>query len=100
MEQRFILNKAPCHCYFISVDTLTTYRHQAMKFAVVTKLGGDERYVARIPGFRGLLATGRTKKEAVADLEDALADWIHLVLKRGMGLPALPERRVAALSAA
>ena len=71
-----------------------------MKFAVVADLGGDEGYAARIPGFRGLVATGRTKKEALADLEDALADWVDLALKRGMGLPALREKRVTTLTAA
>jgi predicted RNase H-like HicB family nuclease len=82
------------------VDTLATYRRNAMKFAVVTDLGADEGFVARIPGFRGLLATGRTKKEALAELNDALTDWIDLALKRGIGLPALREKRAAALTAA
>ena len=71
-----------------------------MKLAVVVDLGGDEGYAVRIPGFRGLLATGRTKKEALAELEDALVDWTELALKRGIGLPALREKRLAALSAA
>jgi len=71
-----------------------------MKSAVVVELGGDEGYAARIPGFRGLLATGRTKKEALAELEDALVDWTELALKRGVGLPALREKRLAALNAA
>jgi len=60
-----------------------------MKRAVVTPLGGDEGYVGKIPGFRGLLATGRTKTETFAELEDALADWIDLALRRGVGLPAV-----------
>jgi predicted RNase H-like HicB family nuclease len=71
-----------------------------MKLAVVVNLGGDEGYAARIPGFRGLLTTGRTQKEALSELEDALVDWTELALKRGIGLPALRERRLAALSAA
>lgn len=71
-----------------------------MKLAVVVELGGDEGYAARIPGFRGLLATGQTKKEALAELEDALVDWTELALKRGIGLPALREKRLAALNAA
>jgi predicted RNase H-like HicB family nuclease len=72
------------------MDTLTGYRRHAMKLALVTALGGDEGYVARIPGFRGLLATGRTRKEALAELDGALIDWI--------GLPALKEQE--ALTAA
>ena len=64
------------------MDKLTGYRSDAMKLAAVTKLGGGEGYVARIPGFRGLLATGRTRKESIAELEDALVDWIELALRR------------------
>lgn len=71
-----------------------------MKLAVIAEIGGGEGYVARIPGFRGLLATGQTKKEALAELEDALVDWIELALKRGIGLPALREKRLTALTAA
>jgi predicted RNase H-like HicB family nuclease len=48
---------------------------------------GDERYFACIADFRGLLASGVTKKGALADLEAALVDWISLALRRGLGLP-------------
>ncbi len=81
------------------MDTLESYCRQALRLAVLNDLG-DEGYAARIPGFRGLLATGRTKKEALAELHDALADWVALALKRGIGLPALPASRKPALSAA
>ena len=82
------------------MDTLMSYRRHAMKRAVVADLGRGEGYAARIPGFRGLVATGQTKKETLAELEDALVDWIELALKRGIGLPALREKRLAALNAA
>jgi len=84
----------------VFVDNLTSYRRDAMKLATVTKLGGDEGYVARIPGFRGLLATGRTRKESIAELEDALVDWIDLALRRGTGLPALKPRDTPVFTAA
>lgn len=70
-----------------------------MKLATVTKLGRDEGYVARIPGFRGLLATGRTRKESITELEDALVDWVELALRRGTGLPSIKQREIPALSA-
>lgn len=70
-----------------------------MKLALLTDLG-DEGYAARIPGFPGLLATGRTKKEVLVELNDALADWVALALKRRIGLPALRESPKPALSAA
>jgi predicted RNase H-like HicB family nuclease len=81
------------------VDNLTGYRRDAMKLAIVTKLGGDEGYVARIPGFRGLLAAGKTRKESIAELQDALVDWTELALRRGTGLPAIKQREPAALTA-
>lgn len=68
---------------------LNTYCSQALKLAEITFLGDEEGYAARIPGFRGLIATGATKKETLAELETALVDWINLALKRGLGLPPL-----------
>lgn len=82
------------------MDNLTSYRRQAIKLAVVTDLGPEKGYAARIPGFPGLLATGGTRKDVLADLDDALSDWIALALKRGIGLPALRQNRSRALSAA
>jgi predicted RNase H-like HicB family nuclease len=76
---------------------MEAYYRQALKLAVVTFLGEDEGYAARIPGFRGLIATGATKRAALAELETALADWIDLALKRGLGLPPLCSRPAAEL---
>ena len=81
------------------MQKLVRYRRHALKLAEVEMLGGDEGCVARIPGFRGLLATGRTKKEAMAELESALADWIDLALRRGAGLPAVSRREPEFVSA-
>ena len=78
---------------------LNTYCSQALNHAEIGFLGRDEGYAARIPGFRGLIATGATKKETLAELETVLVDWINLALKRGLGLPPLrpskPERITA-----
>ena len=76
------------------------YRRQALKLAEVTFLSENEGFAARIPGFRGMIATGTTKREALADLETALADWIDLALKRGLGLPPVNTRPVADLVSA
>jgi len=66
-------------CEYVAL--LNKYCQQALKRAEITFLA-DEGYAARIPGFRGLLATGATKKEALAELETALVDWINLALRR------------------
>ena len=80
-----------------SVQTMETYRREALKLAELTFLGEEEGFAARIPGFRGLIATGETKRQALADLETALADWIDLALKRGLGLPPVHSRSAAEL---
>lgn len=82
------------------MDNLAGYRRGAMKLALVTRLGGNEGYAARIPGFRGLIATGRTRKEAITELNDALADWIDLALRRGIGLPTLKQPEGSTLTVA
>ena len=75
----------------VTVRTLEAYQQQALKLAEVTFLSDDEGFAARIPGFRGLIATGQTKREAIAELETTLADWIDLALKRGLGLPRVNQ---------
>jgi|ERR1017187_7562560 predicted RNase H-like HicB family nuclease len=82
-----------------TVQTLETYQRQALKLAKVAFLGDEEGFAARIPGFRGLIATGQTKKEALAELETALADWIDLALKRGLGLPPVNQTAADLVSA-
>ena len=71
------------------MEHLIKYRKLALKTAKFTDLGPQEGYAAKIPGFKGLLAVGATKKAALADLESALEDWVNLALRRGMGLPAV-----------
>lgn len=82
------------------VDTLTSYRKRALKLATIEELGGGEGFVGRIPGFRGLLGTGKTKRETLADLESALQGWIEVALKRGIGLPAVKTSETEAINAA
>lgn len=79
--------------------TMEAYQQQALKLAEVTFLGDDEGFVARIPEFRGLIATGESKSEALAELETALADWINLALKRGLGLPRINQETAELVSA-
>jgi len=71
------------------VKDLRRYCQLALKLAQVMELGDGEGYVAKIPGFRGLLAVGGTRRKALIELSSALEDWVMLALRRGMGLPKL-----------
>jgi len=79
----------------LSVETMERYCRRALKLAEVSFLGEDEGFAARIPGFRGLIATGASRREALAELQTALSDWIDLALKRGLGLPPVTTRPTA-----
>ncbi len=68
---------------------LRRYCQLALKIAQVIELGDGEGYVAKIPGFRGLLAVGETRRRALTELSSALEEWVLLALRRGMGLPKL-----------
>ena len=71
------------------MEQLIKYRKLALKTAKVVDLGPQEGFAAKIPGFKGLLAVGATKKAALIELESALEEWVNLALKRGIGLPAV-----------
>ena len=66
---------------------------KAMESAKTKSLGEGEGYVAKIPGFRGLLAVGKNRKEALVELDCALQDWIDASLSRGVGSPSLLESK-------
>ncbi len=81
------------------VDTLTKYRKHALKLAEISDLGPTEGFAATITGFRGLIAVGGTKREAMNELESTLEDWVDLALKRGIGLPKIANMRKELISA-
>jgi len=71
------------------VSNLLKYRRMALKSAEIIDLGEDEGYVAKIPGFAGLLAVSSSERTVLSELELALDDWTCLALSRGLALPAI-----------
>ena len=71
------------------VNGLNEYYKDAIKLAVVKKLGAGEGYSARIPGFSGLVVFAPTRTEVLRELKSALEGWVELSLSRGDGLPTL-----------
>jgi predicted RNase H-like HicB family nuclease len=62
------------------VAELDEYKKAALRLTQVKFLGADEGYSAKISSFAGLIVFGRTKREALAQLESALEGWIELSL--------------------
>jgi predicted RNase H-like HicB family nuclease len=78
------------------MNGLAEYCKDALKLAVVKKLGAGEGYSAKIPGFAGLVVFAPTKTEVLRELKSALEGWIELSLSRGDGLPALHDLQAVA----
>lgn len=79
------------------VSELDRYERLALERAALTDLGPNEGVAAKIPGFRGLIAVGKTRALAKRALASALHDWISLALARGYGLPRVVEDRERSL---
>lgn len=80
-----------------SVSDLDRYERLALELAEFTDLGPTEGAAARIPGFRGLIAVGKTRSLAKRELASALHEWISLALARGYGLPRVAKDREKSL---
>ena len=79
------------------VSDLDHYKRLALELAEFTDLGPTEGVAARIPGFRGLIAVGKTRSLAKRELASALHEWISLALARGYGLPRVAKDREKSL---
>jgi antitoxin HicB len=51
-------------------------------------------YLATVPELPGCMSDGETRADALANVEDAIATWLHCARKHGDPIPE-PERRVA-----
>ncbi len=67
---------------------LTDYIQQAISKAVFDKLD-DGTFSGKIPGFKGVIAFGKTLKECENELHSTLEDWILVGLKLGHKLPVI-----------
>ena len=67
---------------------LTGYINQAIANAVYDKLD-DGSYSGKIPGFKGVIAFGKTLKLCEENLHSTLEDWILVGLKLGHKLPVI-----------
>ncbi|HEV2817826.1 MAG TPA: type II toxin-antitoxin system HicB family antitoxin [Allosphingosinicella sp.] len=51
-------------------------------------------YLATVPELPGCMSDGATRSEALVNVEDAIATWLHVAHKHGWAIPE-PKRAVA-----
>ena len=67
---------------------LTGYIDMALARAEYDKLE-DGTFSGRIPGYKGVIAFGKTLRECEDELQSTLEDWIFVGLKLGHPLPVI-----------
>ena len=67
---------------------LTEYIEKAMAMGRVEKTE-DGRYFSTIPGFDGLWADGKTKKQWLDELRQSLEEWLVTALSDDEDLPEI-----------
>lgn len=55
-----------------------------MKFKVAITKGEDGGYVVRCPALPGCVSQGRTKKEAIENIREAIEGWLEVSAQRGL----------------
>jgi hypothetical protein len=68
---------------------ITEYIEAAMRKARYEFITGERVHFGKIPGFKGLWASGLTKSACKSELRERLDEWIVLSLRMNMSLPVL-----------
>ena len=58
-----------------------------MKYTVIIEKGRESGYVAQVPALRGCASQGRTKKEAVTNIKEAIEAYVEALIEDGLPVP-------------
>lgn len=66
-----------------------------MKYRVIIQQDEDGAYVAEVPSLPGCVSEGKTRKEALANITDAIEGYLTSLKKHGEPIPpAIQEEMV------
>ncbi len=78
----------------------TQYVLHVMAKAKVERIDDLLPFFASIPGFKGVWAQGKTKKECLATLQEVLEEWLLLKVRKMQFVPSVRKYDLNALLAA
>lgn len=78
----------------------TRYVRAIMAKANVEKIADPLPYFASLPSFKGVWAQGRTRKEALAELQEILEEWLLLKVRKRQFVPSVRQYDLNALFSA
>lgn len=70
-----------------------------MKYRVVIEVDEDGVYVASVPSLPGCISQGKTREEALKNIEDAVKGYIKSLKKHGEPVPPPIEEEIVEVHA-
>ena len=68
-----------------------------MSKAIVENIDDPLPYFASLPSFKGVWAQGKTKKEALEQLQEVLEEWLLLKVRKQQFVPTVRRYNLNAL---
>ncbi len=78
----------------------TQYVRTVMAQAKVEKIKDPLPYYASIPGFKGVWAQGKTRKQALQELQEVLEEWLLIKVRKQQFVPSVRKYNLNTLLAA
>jgi len=58
-----------------------------MKYTVIIEQGRESGYVVYVPALKGCVSQGQTKKEALANIREAMEAYVEALIEDGLPVP-------------
>ncbi len=58
-----------------------------MKYTVLIARGNENGYVATVPALPGCVSQGRTKRDAIKNVKEAIEVYVEALLEDGLAVP-------------
>ena len=58
-----------------------------MRYTVIIEKGRESGHVAQVPALRGCAAQGRTKREALTNIKEAIEAYVEALIEDGLPVP-------------
>ncbi|MBI3464246.1 MAG: type II toxin-antitoxin system HicB family antitoxin [Planctomycetes bacterium] len=58
-----------------------------MKYTVILRRGNESGYVASVPALPGCVSQGRTRREAIKNVKQAVALYVEALVEDGLSVP-------------
>jgi len=63
------------------------HRRERMKYTVIIERGQESGYVAYCPALRGCVSQGRTKREVLKNIREAIEVYVEALIEDGLPVP-------------